>query len=463
MKQFARALFIFRRDLRLADNTALTAAAQAASEVIPCFIFDPRQYSEQNSYRSLPALHFLIQSLKDLSESIAALGGALYYAEGKAEEVIPTLAALLKCDALFFNKDYTPFSRKRDEAIAQACKKMGISCNSFDDALLIPPHQAVKADGTPYTVFTPFYKKMSQITIPLPRKLPLIKWHVRLSPPKEIHTSIPDTIDTTAPLKVPLYAGRKHGKALLKKAGEQQEKYATTRDIMHAPTTRLSAHLKFGTLSVREVYEAFKAAFTVNHPLIGQLYWRDFFTDIAYHFPAVFGHAFNTKYQQVKWSHNKEAFERWCSGSTGFPIVDAAMRELNATGFMHNRGRMIVASFLTKDLHIDWRWGEQYFATKLIDYDPAVNNGSWQWAASTGCDAQPYFRIFNPWLQQKKFDPDALYIREWVKELKDINPLLIHNWYKNKKPTLKYPFPMVDHAIESKIAIERFKSIKMLK
>lgn len=457
MKKFARALFIFRRDLRLSDNTALAAAAHEAEEVVPCFIFDPRQYEEENSYRSLPGLQFLIESLNDLEESISSLKGKLYYGDGKAEEVIPALALHLDCDAIFFNKDYTPFSKNRDLKISKAAASKDIMCHSYDDALLIAPDKATKIDATPYTVFTPFYKKMSQIHIPLPHRTPSIKWHVLTTIPRFISTSKPKNLSSLFNDNLCIQGGRTKGKQLLKKALDEQHTYLKTRDLMAESTTKLSAHLKFGTLSIREVYHSFTKHFTPGHGLIRQLYWRDFFTDIAYHFPHVFGHSFNTKYEAVRWSHNKTAFERWCSGTTGFPIVDAAMRELNTTGFMHNRGRMIVASFLTKDLHIDWRWGEQYFATKLIDYDPAVNNGSWQWAASTGCDAQPYFRIFNPWLQQKKFDPSAQYIKQWVKELENEKPDVIHNGYQGSKINSKYPLPMVEHSVESKIAIERFK------
>ena len=195
-------------------------------------------------------------------------------------------------------------------------------------------------------------------------------------------------------------------------------------------------------------------------PLIKQLYWRDFFTQVAYHSPFVFGQPFHEKYSKLPWSNSEKAFTAWCTGTTGFPIVDAGMRELNATGFMHNRVRMIVASFLTKDLHIDWRKGERYFAQQLVDYDPAVNNGNWQWCASTGCDAQPYFRIFNPWLQQKKFDPQCIYIKKWVPELQKILPLTIHTWYKEDSPPIKnYPRPMVDHGVESKKAKELYKNI----
>jgi deoxyribodipyrimidine photo-lyase len=223
-------------------------------------------------------------------------------------------------------------------------------------------------------------------------------------------------------------------------------------------TSKLSAHNKFGTLSIREVYSAIVHYFGQEHTLIKELYWRDFFTHIQFHFPHVLGHAFQKKFEHVKWSQNEKHFLSWCEGKTGFPIVDAGMRELNATGYMHNRVRMITACFLVKDLHIDWRWGEKYFAQKLVDYDPAVNNGNWQWAASTGCDAQPYFRIFNPWLQQKKFDPQCLYIKRWIPELVTVDVKTIHSLEKNRETIItNYPSPMINHDKERKITIQLYR------
>jgi deoxyribodipyrimidine photo-lyase len=238
--------------------------------------------------------------------------------------------------------------------------------------------------------------------------------------------------------------------------------YKADRDIPAlGATTMLSAHHKFGTISIRETYWRAAEAFGVSCHLISELYWRDFFTHIAWHFPHVFKGAFRPEYNALEWNRSKKDFQRWCEGKTGFPIVDAGMRQMNETGYMHNRVRMIVASFLVKDLHINWQRGEKYFAQKLLDYDPAVNNGNWQWAASTGCDAQPYFRIFNPWLQQKKFDPDAEYIKRWVPELKNVSVKDIHQGYKpNLFSDVKYPEPMVDHAAERQETLKRFKALK---
>lgn len=236
--------------------------------------------------------------------------------------------------------------------------------------------------------------------------------------------------------------------------------YAETRDFPALQSTsQLSAHLKFGTVSVREVFYAVVQALGEEHPLLRQLYLRHFFTHIAYYFPKVFGHAFIDKFDKVAWDNNLEIFQAWAAGKTGFPIVDAAMRDLNATGNMHNRLRMVVASFLVKDLHISWRWGERYFAQHLLDYDPCLNNGNWQWAASTGCDAQPYFRIFNPWLQQQKFDPDCVYIYQWLPELRGVPAKVLHNWHKTHYGDF-YPAPIIDHSQAAEITKARFKSME---
>src|SRR5581483_2326939 len=256
-----------------------------------------------------------------------------------------------------------------------------------------------------------------------------------------------------------LQGGREEAQQLLKNVRDLKS-YGRTHDYPAYDTSHLSAHLKFGTLSVREVYYAIMQSLDVPHFLIRQLYWRDFFIYIAFNHPTVFGHPFKKRYEHIPWKTDKTLFNAWCTGTTGFPIVDAGMRELNTTGFMHNRIRMIVASFLVKDLHINWLWGERYFAQKLIDYDPAVNNGNWQWIASTGCDAQPYFRIFNPWLQQKTYDPQCEYIKKWIPELADETPKTIHNWFNIDHSRIKnYRRPIVNHAQESAIAKTMYKAL----
>lgn len=439
-------LFIFRRDLRIADNTGLI---DASGPVIPAFIFDPRQ-SRDNDYFSPNAFRFMLESLKDLEEQIKSKGGRLYIFHGEPTSIIDRLSKHLKLDSVIVNRDYTPFSRKRDKEIEEHCSKTGIAFSSYADSLLIEPEQGLKADNTPYTVYTPFMKNARKFSIPSPAKHSGIEFYTGLE-----HTNRwPETRpNPDAPLK----GGRKEGLKIIRNM-DLNKSYPQERDIPSKTTTRLSAHNKFGTVSVREAYHSIKDNLGINHVLINQLFWRDFYTHIAYHFPYVFKGSFRKQYDTIKWKNDEKQFDAWCKGLTGFPIVDAGMRELVKTGYMHNRLRMIVASFLVKDLHIDWRWGEKFFAKHLIDYDPSVNNGNWQWSASTGCDAQPYFRIFNPWLQQKKFDNDCRYIKTHLPELTNQAPQDIHNVWD--RPIKGYPRPIVDHKMEKDIALASFKAVR---
>jgi len=305
-------------------------------------------------------------------------------------------------------------------------------------------------------VFTPFYRNASKFKVDLPIRNSRAHYYAKKVSFAKDHSLYAKILPKRREQQK---GGRSAGLKILKKIGDFA-KYAKERDFPEVEgTTHLSPHLKFTTCSPREIYHAMKEEFGAGSELIRSLYWRDFFTSIAFHFPAVFQGAFRLKFKGIRWSGSKRAFQKWCEGKTGFPIVDAGMREMNETGFMHNRVRMIVASFLVKDLRIDWRWGEKYFAQTLIDYDPAVNNGNWQWVASTGCDAQPYFRIFNPWAQGIKYDPDCVYIKHWVPELSNLSPKVIHAWYleKNRDLCKAYPEPIVDHTEEAKTTLNMYK------
>lgn len=456
-KTYELSLHIFRRDLRLQDNTALIEALDQSEQVIPCFILDQRQI-QHNDYLSEHCLQFMHASLKELDEALREKGSQLYIFYGVAEEVIEKLVHTIPLNAVFMNRDYTPFSQKRDEAIEKLCHENKVQLHLYADALLNEPEDVHKKDGTPYTVYTPFYKCASQLPVEEPRKNTFKNYYDR--------KIMGATIENLTKLKFKsnpnllVKGGRQEARALLRKSLQLND-YDHTRDFPAVKgTSLLSAHFKFGTISIREAYAVVKKEFGKGCTLIREFYWRDFFTHITFHFPKVFTEPFYGQYQNLKWSNDEKAFRTWCEGMTGFPIVDAGMRELNTTGYMHNRVRMIVASFLTKDLHIDWRWGEKYFAQKLTDYDPSVNNGNWQWAASTGCDAQPYFRIFNPWLQQKKFDPDCLYVKKWVPELSRIPNKSIHELDKHADLMTNYPRPMVDHKTQSQKAKELYKAAR---
>lgn len=449
---YRKSLFIFRRDLRLEDNTGLISALQNSQSVIPAFIFDPRQADKtKNQYFSENAFGFMIESLKALDAQLRSIGTHLYIFHGTPEEAISELISKESIDAVYINKDYTPFSRKRDHEIRALCERSTIAFKDFPDALLNEPESALKKDNTPYTIFTPFWKNASRIPVKRPVLNRLENYYAQAI---SLEKHLLEYKDNSLRLK----GGSANAFKLLEDISRLKS-YVPDRDYPSINgTSRLSAHLKFGTISIREAYYGIADKLDVEHPLLRQFYWRDFFYHIAYHFPRVFGRSFHEKYEKVKWDYDTEKFSAWCEGKTGYPIVDAGMRELNFTGSMHNRVRIIAASFLTKDLHIDWRSGEKYFAHKLTDYDPCLNNGNWQWAASTGCDAQPYFRIFNPWTQQKNYDPECVYIKKWIPELRNFSPKQIHD---AESCSLKgYPAPIVQHSLESKTAIERYKTVR---
>lgn len=454
-----KCLFIFRRDLRLEDNTGLFQALRLSDVVIPCFIFTPQQI-ENNPYRSDHCLQFMIESLEDLALQLKDQGGKLYLFYGEPDEIIEKCIINLKIDRVIVNRDYTPYSQARDDKIEKVCKKRKITFSSFDDVLLHPPEDTLKSDGKPYSIFTPYYRAASMLPVELPEKISQNNYYtlpIEFSVDESVYKKI-------LPMRFKGLAaagGRRQALKILD--GIQQfVNYDLERDFpAKQKTTGLSPYLKFTVISPREAYYAISGKLGKDHELIRALFWRDFFTHIAFFNPHVFDGAFHKKYDKLKWSYNPEAFARWCLGTTGFPIVDAGMREMNQTGFMHNRVRMIAASFLTKDLHINWREGEKYFAQTLIDYDPAVNNGNWQWAASTGCDAQPYFRIFNPWNQQVKFDKDCEYIKKWIPELKGLEPSVIHQWHKAEVVSSAYIKPMLRHEKEAKIALELYSQVHL--
>ena len=457
-KKFTRALFVFRRDLRLVDNSGLNQALLEAEEVIPAFIFDPRQIND-NPFRSEAAVQFMLTSITELQDQLAQIGGSLNLLWGIPDEILTAIVRSNEIEAVYCNKDYTPFSLERDSAIELGLSLIGCKFFSLDDALLIPPGGVIKSDGSPYTVYTPFLKKARSSAIPKPQprtNQKLSARRVSSTPDTELF----DRVRLCSSNNLIVLGGREQGLSILDQLGHLTN-YRESRDLPAQPgTSRLSAHLKFGTVSAREVCARVTDLFGENHALVNQLFWRDFFTQIAFYFPHVYRTAFQSRYDKLEWDDDPVKFKLWTDGLTGFPIVDAGMRELNQTGFMHNRVRMIVASFLVKDLHICYRWGERYFASKLVDYDPAVNNGNWQWAASTGCDAQPYFRIFNPWLQQAKFDPECSYIKRWVPELKDLSVKTINSLNSERPSRLEYPEPIVEHAFEKDVAIERYRAVR---
>ncbi|MFZ1856775.1 MAG: deoxyribodipyrimidine photo-lyase, partial [Chitinophagaceae bacterium] len=338
---------------------------------------------------------------------------------GNPLEVYQALLKEYNVEKVFTNHDYEPYAKQRDTAIEELLKEHGAMFYTFKDQVILEKEEVLKDDGKPYTIFTPYSRKWKGV---------LTEFHLKPYSNKKYFNnfykqpgrkliSLEEMGFNAAGLSFP---GKEWQGQIIRNYKEQRDFPAVQ------GTSRLSVHLRFGTISIRELAGE---AGALNETFLNELIWRDFYHMILWHFPKVVDHAFKPAYDKIKWRNNEKEFEAWCNGQTGYPIVDAGMRELNTTGFMHNRVRMIVASFLTKHLLIDWRWGEAYFAKKLLDYDLAANNGGWQWAAGSGCDAAPYFRVFNPYLQTQKFDPELKYIRKWVPELEEFSypkPIVVH-------------------------------------
>lgn len=414
----AVSVFWFRRDLRLTDNAGLFQALQSGQPVLPVFIFDTAILDslEDKDDRRVEFIH---RALSGMQEELTALGSTLDVRYGKPLQVYQELFREYNVTSVYTNHDYEPYALERDAAIGQWLKAKGCSFQTFKDQVILEKNEVLKDDGKPYTVFTPYSRKWKAVlgaqTMPVFNTKKYFR-HFFQQPAKAI-PSLGSMGFTATGLPFPANSWKK----------EVISRYKEQRDIPSLPgTSRLSVHLRFGTISIRELA---REAAVLNETFLNELIWRDFYHMILWHFPGVVGHSFKPEYDKIRWRNNEHEFDAWCKGQTGYPIVDAGMRELNATGFMHNRVRMIVASFLTKHLLIDWRWGEGYFARKLLDFDLAANNGGWQWAAGSGCDAAPYFRVFNPYLQTQKFDPELKYIRQWVPEFEELTyarPIVVH-------------------------------------
>jgi deoxyribodipyrimidine photo-lyase len=447
---------IFRRDLRLEDNTALNKAAERGDDVLPVFIFDPRQV-EANDYKSGNAVQFMIESLHGLDKNLQSQHDSeLHVLWGEAPSVVEDLVRHDEVNAVSFNADITPFSKERDDAIKAVCEDYDVDCHMTHDAYLTRPGTVKTNKGTTYKVFSYFEKKAKKQSVdrPTTEDLSFTRLDVKTISLEEAKDK---SLDEENP-DLAVHGGRDHGEAHLAKAASLDD-YETTREKPSIEgTSKLSAYLKFGVVSPREAYWAVRDEHGESHGIISELYWRDFYAHLLDAYPEVLHENMKDKYDSVEWRDDPEGLQRWKEGRTGFPIVDAAMRQLTKTGWMHNRCRMIVASFLCKDLRIHWKEGERFFAQHLVDYDPASNNGGWQWAASTGADSQPYFRIFNPWRQQEDYDPDCEYIKEYVTELRGLDPDVIHGLEDNDVPNgVDYPEQILDHREASKETKEVFK------
>lgn len=419
------AIFWFRRDLRIEDNTALAEALANDIPVLPIFIYDRLILNELPE--DDPRVNFIHQTILKIKETLKSHGSDILCLDGEPATIWKELISKFNIAGVYTNRDYEPYAIGRDKEIAQLLAKKDIPFFSFKDQVIFEKSEIVKGDQDPYTVFTPYKNKwLAKFgeKNPLPLKDPkLNNLHKGACPP----LSLEDIGFKKSDIQVQDFDLT------------QLHLYADQRDFPYKDSTsHLSPHLRFGTISVRQVIAQIDKKYEV---FLSELIWREFFMQILFHFPHVVTQNFRSKYDGIKWRNNKEEFRLWCEGKTGYPMVDAGMRQLNKTGFMHNRVRMITAGFLCKHLLIDWRWGESYFAEKLLDYELSSNNGNWQWAAGTGCDAAPYFRIFNPQSQLKKFDKDYKYVRKWIPEF----------------DSFEYPDPIVDHKSARERALKAYK------
>ena len=460
-------VFIHRRDLRTEDNTTLLKMLdllkkEKDNNFQPIFIFNPQQiFPEKNPFYSSNLVEFLCDSLQDLYKKYIKRNCVMNVYEGDTINVLEAIHKKNPIKRLGFNSDYSPFSKKRDSQITKWLKDNNIECINEEDMLLEPIHSKRGLNPNsqkPYVVFTPFMKNLKKYNVPAVNTKKIKKTLESI----QINTKYSIKIEDITKYykhnpKAHVKGGRKNGLQILKNI-KVYNNYDEKRNYLTYSTTNLSAYINLGILSIREIYYTIYNEINKNSGIITELYWRDFYYNILYHFPDNIGASFKKEYDKIKWNKDPINFTKWAKGETGFPVVDAAMRQMNTTGYMHNRGRMIVASFLTKDLLIDWREGEKYFATQLIDYNMSANNGGWQWAAGSGTDAQPYFRIFNPWTQSKNFDPECIYIKKWVPELQEVPPKDIHNWHKchNDYKGI-YIKPILDHDEARKKTLVAYK------
>jgi len=425
----------FRRDLRLTDNAALYHALKSENFILPIFIFD-KNILDKLEDKADRRVEFIHAALAEMQQQLVSMGSSLQVFYANPLEAFKQLLSNYRIEKVFTNHDYEQYAIDRDEQIKNLLQQHNASLHTFKDQVIFEKDEVLKDDGKPYTVFTPFSNKW---------KARLTAFHLKEYPTEKYFNNFykqsPITIPTLESIGFKAvdkpFPGKDLNLAIVAKYKEQRN-FPAIRG-----TSQLGVHLRFGTVSVREIARLSRDK---SETFLNELIWRDFYHSILWQFPHVRrGEAFKKEYEQIEWVNNEADFEKWCEGKTGYPIVDAGMRELNETGYMHNRVRMIVASFLTKHLLIDWRWGELYFAKKLLDFDYAANNGGWQWAAGSGCDAAPYFRIFNPSLQTEKFDKDLKYIRKWIPELDSFD----------------YPQPIINHEFARKRVLEVYsKALK---
>ena len=425
-------IFWFRRDLRLDDNAGLYHALKGKNPVLCLFVFD-RDILDKLQDKNDARVTFIYQTIAELNKELKKHGSTLLVKYDKAEKAWDEVLKEYIIETVYAYHDYEPYAKQRDEAIHEKLRKHHIEFKTCKDQVIFEKDEVVKDNGEPYTVYTPYKNKWYQ---------KLNDFYLKSYPAEKYLTNLYKHSDFVVPSLKSIGFEKSDREFPDKDYEEIIKDYAKTRDFpaIQKGTTHIGLHLRFGTVSIREL--ARKANVHHDKTWLNELIWREFYMMILYYFPHTMNHAFRPEYDRIAWVNNEEQFKAWCNGKTGYPLVDAGMRELNTAGYMHNRVRMVVASFLSKDLLIDWRWGEHYFAQKLLDYEMASNVGGWQWAAGCGTDAAPYFRIFNPDSQLKKFDPELEYIKKWVPEYADLS---------------KYPKPIIDHSFARERCLKTFK------
>ncbi len=425
-------IFWFRRDLRLNDNAGLYHALKSGRSVLALFIFD-KEILDDLEDKDDARVTFIHQTIEQLHHQLYQYGSSLLVLYNKAEDAWDNIIRDYRINSVYTNNDYEPYALKRDNAVKEKLNKQGIELKTFKDQVIFEKDEVIKDDGKPYTVYTPYQRKWYSTLRP---------FYLKAYPTEKY---LKNLVKTQVFPIVSLEAMGFQKSSISFPDREYKDvitDYKAKRDFPAIKgTSRISLHLRFGTVSIRELAKTAYA--NPDKTWLNELIWREFYMMILYHFPHTMDHAFRPEYDHIQWVNDETQFKAWCDGQTGYPIVDAGMRELNTTGFMHNRVRMIVASFLSKHLLMDWRWGEHYFARKLLDYEMASNVGGWQWAAGSGTDAAPYFRIFSPDAQTKKFDPQLQYIKKWVPEYADFS---------------KYPKPIINHAFARERCLKAFKA-----
>jgi len=463
------ALVWFRRDLRAYDHAALSRALQRSRTVYCVFVFDTEILDELVDRRDR-RVEFVWHSVRELSETLRGLGGALWILHGRARDEVPALAQRLQVRAVYTNRDYEPAALERDHDVERQLLDRRIDFVSCKDQVIFDCSEVLTQEQRPFSVFTPYKRAWLAQLRPVHVAPHAVEGQVAALAGCET-PALPSLqemgFERTNLTELNLPTGSSGARGWLDDFMSRIDRYHERRDYpaLRGPSY-LSVHLRFGTLSIRELVRAARAARGEGgQTWLSELIWREFYFMILYHHPQVVKHAFQAVFDNVRFENRPDFFQSWCEARTGYPLVDAAMRQINQTGYMHNRLRMVTASFLVKDLHVDWRWGERYFARKLNDYDLAANNGGWQWAASTGCDAQPYFRVFNPLTQSQKFDPDGRFIRLYLPELERVADRFIHApWTMSAEEQVRvgviigrdYPGPIVDHAHARKRAMEMY-------